>query len=138
MTRSSSSPPSTTPGPGTTGIRTAFQVVNYDIAATAVVITACTSAVIGKHDGLAAALAIAGPGLTGIASAAALSVVSTAILAEPALTGSQERIGGRLRTDSIRIARLQPGIGQRRAGGITIFGLAAALDVIALLYALIH
>ncbi len=116
----------------------AFQVVNFYIVATAVAITGYTSAINGKHYGLAAGLAIAGLGLTLIAGVAAVYVINVAALAVPALTEMQERIGGRLRTDSMRIARLQRGIRQRRAGAIIIFGLAAAFDAGALLYAVIR
>jgi hypothetical protein len=116
----------------------AIQGVNYYIVATAVAITAYISAINGKHYGLAAALAVAGLALTVIACAGVFYLVNTAALAEPALTEMQERIGDRLRTDSMRIARLQIGIRQRRAGAIALFGPAAAFDVSALLYALIH
>jgi hypothetical protein len=116
----------------------AIQAVNYYIVATAVAITAYTGAINAKNYGLAAALAIAGLGLTAIASPAVYYLVNAAALAEPALTEMQERIGDRLRTDSMRIARLQIRIRQRRAAAIALFGPAAAFDVAALLYALNH
>jgi hypothetical protein len=116
----------------------AIQGVNYYLVATAVAITAYIGAINGKHYGLAAALAVAGLGLTVIACAGVFYTVNVAALAEPALTEMQERIGDRLRTDSMRIARLQIGIRQRRAAAIALFGPAAAFDVGALLYALIH
>jgi hypothetical protein len=116
----------------------AIQAVNYYIVATAVAITAYTGAINGKHYGLAAALATAGLGLTTAAFAAVFHMVNAAALAEPALTEMQERIGDRLRTGSMRIAGLQTGIRQRRAAAIALFGPAAAFDVVALLYALIH
>ncbi len=64
-----------------------------------------------------------------------MPMVNAAALAEPALAELQNRIGGRLRIDSIRMAAgFQPRIRQRR----TAFGLATPLDISALLYALIQ
>jgi hypothetical protein len=114
----------------------AIQGVNYFIVATAVVITAYIGAINGKHYGLAAALAVAGLALTVITCAGVFYLVNVAALAEPALTEMQERIGDRLRTDSMRIARLQIRIRLRRAAAIALFGPAAAFDVVALVYAL--
>jgi hypothetical protein len=114
----------------------AIQGVNYFIVATAVVITAYIGAINGKHNGLAAALAVAGLALTVITCAGVFYLVNVAALAEPALTEMQERIGDRLRTDSMRIARLQIRIRLRRAAAIALFAPAAAFDVGALLYAL--
>ena len=116
----------------------AIQGVSYFLVATAVVITAYIGAINGKHYGLAAALAVAGLGLAAVASAGVFYTVNVAALAEPALIEMQERIGDRLRTDSMRIARLQTGIRQRRAAAIALFGPSAAFDVGALLYAVIH
>ena len=116
----------------------AFQATNYYIVATAVWITAYTSAINGKDYTLAAALAIAGLGLTAIGCAAELYLLNGAAMAEPALTEMQDRLGRKLTTDSMHMARLQRGIRQRLAGAITIFGLAAGFDVGALLYAVIH
>jgi hypothetical protein len=61
----------------------------------------------------------------------------TAALAEPALAEMQERIGDRLRTDSMYIAGRRR-IEQRRTGAMIMFGVATAFDVGALLYAVIH
>jgi hypothetical protein len=116
----------------------AFQVINYYIVATAIVVTAYASAITGKHYGFAAALAIAGLGLTAILAVTGMHQVNTAALAQPALAEMQERVGGRLRTDSMRIAGLQPGIRHRRAGVIIMSGVGAAFDVSALLYALVR
>lgn len=116
----------------------AFQVINYYIVATAIVVTAYTSAINGKHYAFAAALAIAGLGLTVILAGNGLYQINTAALAEPALAEMQERIGDRLRTDSMHIAGLRRGIQQRRTGAIIMFGVATVFDVGALLYAVIH
>jgi hypothetical protein len=112
-------------------------VINYYIVATAIVVTAYTSAINGKHYAFAAALAIAGLGLTAILAGNGLYQINTAALAEPALAEMQERIGDRLRTDSMHIAGLRR-IQQRRTGAIIMFGVATAFDVGALLYAVIH
>jgi hypothetical protein len=93
----------------------AFRVINYYIVAIAIVVTAYASAINGKHYGFAAALAIAGLGLTAILAGTGLYQVNNADLAEPALAEMQERVGGRLRTDSMRIAGLLPPLRHRRA-----------------------
>ena len=116
----------------------AFQVINYYIVATAIVVTAYTSAINGKHYGFAAALAISGLGLTAVLAATGWYQMNTAHLAEPALAEMQERIGGRLSTDSMRIAGRQRGIRQKRAGAIIVFGVAAAFEISALIYAATH
>ena len=116
----------------------AFQLINYYIVATAIVVTAYTSAINGKHYGFAAALAISGLGLTAVLAATGWYQMNTAHLAEPALAEMQERIGGRLSTDSMRIAGRQPGIRQKRAGAVIVFGVAAAFEISALIYAATH
>jgi len=115
----------------------AFQLINYYIVATAIVVTAYSSAINGKHYPFAAALAIGGLGLTAILAGNGLYQISTAALAEPALTEMQDRIGNRLRTSSMHIAGPRE-IKQRRNGTIIMFGVAAAFYAGALLYALIH
>lgn len=113
-----------------------LQVINFYIVATAILITAYASAIHDKQYGFAAVIAAAGLGLTVIASGAALFEVGAAGLAEPGLAEMQERVGGRLRTDSMRIARLQAGLRLRIAAVIVMFGLATLLIISALVYAL--
>src|SRR5690349_20717973 len=105
-------------------------MTNYYLVATAILITTYASAIKDKQYG-SAALA-----LTAIASMFALSAVRTAGLAEPGLAEMQERVGGRLRTDSMRIARLQVGLRLRLAATTIMFGLATLLNISALVYAL--
>ena len=112
-----------------------LQVTNFYIVATAILITAYASAINDKQYGFAAAVTVAGLVLTAIASVFALSAVRVAGLAEPGLAEMQERVGGRLRTDSMRIARLQPGLRLRLAATTAMFGLATLLDISALVYA---
>jgi hypothetical protein len=116
----------------------AFQVLNYYLVATAIILTAYTSAINGKHYGVAAALALAGLGLTALALTAALHETNAASLAVPALTELQDRIADRLSVNSIRMAKFQAGIQQRHAAVAITFGFATLLNISALLYALIH
>jgi len=110
----------------------AIQAVNYYVVATAIVVTAYASSINGKHYGFGAALAIAGLGLTAVASLAGLYEVSAAGLAEPAITEMQERIGGKLKTGSMRIASREMGLRRRLTALAIIFGLATAFDISAL------
>ena len=114
----------------------AIQAINYYVVATAIVVTAYASSIDGKHYGFAAALAIAGLGLTVVASLAGLYEVNAAALAEPALTEMQERIGGRLKTGSMHIASREPGLRSRLTALAIMFGLSAAFDISAVVYAL--
>ena len=113
-----------------------FQIANYYAVATAILITAYASAINDKQYGFAAVVTVAGLALTAIASMFALSAVRTAGLAEPGLAEMQERVGDRLRTDSMRIARLQVGLRLRLAATTIMFGLATLLNISALVYAL--
>jgi hypothetical protein len=115
----------------------AFQVINYYLVASAILFTAYFSAINGKHYGVAAALALAGLGITALTTAAVLGNVNAAALAEPGLAELQNRMAGRLRIDPIRTATF-PTRTQRRVGAALVFGLATLLQFSGLLYALIH
>jgi hypothetical protein len=117
-------------------VKRIFQVTNYYIVATAILITAYVGAINDKQYGFAAVVTAAGLVLTAIASVSGLSAVRTAGLAEPGLAEMQERVGGRLKTDSMRIARLQVGLRLRLAATTAMFGLATLLNISALVYAL--
>ena len=117
----------------------AFQVLNYYLVAAAILIAAYTSAINGKHYGVAAALAAVGLGLTAITTGIVLYEVNAADLARPAVAELQNRIADKLRLDPIHQTTFQAGItGQRRLANVLMFGLAALLNIGALIYAVIH
>jgi hypothetical protein len=116
----------------------ALQLFNFYLVAAAIVLTAYTSAINGKHYGVAAALAIAGLGLTALTAVAVLVEGNAAAQAISGLTELQNRMAGRLIIDPIRAATFQP---NRTRTGIAVavtFGLAALFQISGLLYALIH
>jgi hypothetical protein len=116
----------------------AFQIINYYLVATAILFTAYISAINGKHYSVAAALAIAGLGLTAPMAAAVLGEVSAAARAAPGLTELQKRMAGKLSINPIRMATSQAGRTQRRIAVAVTFGLSALLEISGLLYALIR
>jgi len=117
----------------------AFQVLNYYLVSAAILFTAYTAAINGKHYGLASALALAGLGLTAITAGTVLYEVKAADLARPAVAELQNRIADRLRLDPLHVITFQAGItGQRRIANVLTFGLATLLNISALIYALIH
>jgi hypothetical protein len=116
----------------------ALQLFNYYLVATAIVLTAYTSAINGKHYGVAAALAIAGLGLTALAAAAVLAEGNAAALAEPGLTELQNRTADRLRMDPIHMYTIQAERTRRRIVVAVTFGLGSLLDISALVYALVQ
>jgi hypothetical protein len=116
----------------------ALQILNYYLVADAILLTAYTSAVNGKHYGIAAGLTLAGLGLTALVIAALLYEQKAAALAEPPLRELVDRIVGRLGVDSIRMASPQTGGRGGRAAVASAFGLATLLNIGALLYALFH
>lgn len=119
-------------------IKRVFQLINFYIVATALLVTAYANSINGKHYGFAIALAVVGLALTAIASASALNQATAGGKAEDALREMEDRVAGRLEADSIRIVKHQDGIRHTtRAAGITV-GLAAGLFVAALIYAAIQ
>ena len=92
----------------------ALQLVNFYLVATAIVLTAYTSAINGKHYGIAAAIAIAGLGLTALSAGAVHVEGSAAARAGLGLTELQNRIANRLRIDPIRIITGRAGRTRRR------------------------
>jgi hypothetical protein len=111
----------------------AFQVINYYLVASAIVLTAYTSALKANDFGIAAAVALAGLGLTAIAAAGALNEQNAAAVAVPVLEELQDRIAGRLTIDPIRMAASRSS--RKRSLGIVVFGLAALFNISALVYA---
>jgi len=121
----------------------ALQLFNFYLVAIAILLTAYTSAINGKHYGIAAALAIAGLGMTALTAAAVLVEGNSAARSTPGLTELQIRMADRLRIKPIRAATfdLQAERTRRRgrvAAVAVTLGLAVLLDISALLYALIH
>jgi hypothetical protein len=119
----------------------ALQVLNYYLVATAVLFTAYTSAINGKHYGIAAASALTGLGLTALAFLVGIHEVHGAALAEDALVDLQKRIADMLSLDTICMARSQAGRTRQRRAAIAIagtLGLVTLFDISALLYALIQ
>jgi hypothetical protein len=116
----------------------AFQIINYYLVATAILFTAYTSAINGKHYGIAAVPALAGLGLTALAIVGLLHEQNAAALAEPPLAELQNRVGGRLGVDSIPMVSPQTRGRGGRAAVASGFGMATLLNIGALLYALVH
>jgi hypothetical protein len=105
----------------------AFQVLNL-VAAT-ILIAAYTSAINGKHYGIAAAIAAVGLGLTALTTGIVLYELNAADLARPAVAELQKRIADRLRLDPVHLTTFQPGItGRRRIANVLTFGLATLLN----------
>jgi hypothetical protein len=118
-------------------ISRAFQVVNYYFLASAILGAAYTGAINAKNHGLAAAIAVGQTGLEALAYIAWSRELNAAAPAEPALIDVQERMAGRLKMPSMRIAGKQHEIQLWRTLARTGFGLAALLSVGGLIYAVI-
>jgi hypothetical protein len=115
-----------------------FQLINFFIVATALLVTAYANSINGKHYGFAIALAVVGLVLTAIASASALNQATAGGKAQDALRDMEDRIACRLIADSIRIVKHQGGIRHTRVAAVITVGLAAGLFVAALIYAAIQ
>ena len=112
-----------------------FQLVNFYLVATALLVTAYANSINKKQYGFAVALAVAGLVITAIASASALNQATAGGKAENALSVMENRIAARLDADSIRIVKHQGGIRYTPAAAGIMVGLAAGLFVAALIYA---
>jgi hypothetical protein len=117
----------------------AFQILNYYLVTTALVLTAYTSALKANDFGIAAAVALTGLGITPIAFYVARQELAAADVAVPALTELQRRIAGRLKIGTVEMLKKPPArVGRGRPAMVTGLGLATLLSLGALLYALIH
>ena len=114
----------------------AIQALNYYLVATAILITAYTSAINGKHYNIAVGLAVTGLGLTAVAFAAVVHEVNSAGLAIHALAKLQDKVAARLGVDEIRMVRYEVGKVERRTAVSLTFGLSALANTGALVYAL--
>jgi hypothetical protein len=115
-----------------------YQVINFYIVASAILFTGYTTAINGNHYGVAAALAIAGLGLTALTGATSLGQARDAAQTEPGLIYLRNCMASRLGINPIAVVTFQPGITRRRVAGAATFGLAGLLQTGGLLYALIH
>ena len=92
-----------------------FQLINFYIVATALLVTAYASAINGEHYGYAVALAIAGLVITAIASASGINQATAGGKAAASRSARcKTRSPPDLKADSIRIVEHQGGIQQTR------------------------
>jgi hypothetical protein len=115
-----------------------FQLVNFYLVATALLVTAYANSINRKQYSFAIALAIVGLVLTAIASASALNQATAGGKAQDALSDMEDRIARRLDADSIRIVERQGGIRFTRPAAGIMVGLGAGLFVAALIYAAVQ
>jgi hypothetical protein len=102
----------------------AGQALNYYLVATAILFAAYTSAINGKHYGLAVALTVAELTLTAIAGGVVFVIANDASRAQPALAELQDRIASKLDIEEIRTAKFQIGRTASLAGIVITFGAA--------------
>jgi hypothetical protein len=113
----------------------AFQMFNYYLVSTAVLLTAYTSAINAKHYGLAAALAAVGLVLTAVASVSGIYEVNAAARAETPLAKLQDQIAHRLHIDEICMAKFHYTRCNRNAALAITLGVAVLINISALIYA---
>lgn len=122
-----------------------FQLINFYIVATALLVTAYANSINKKQYGFAVALAVAGLAITAIASASALNQARAGGKADKPLREMQDEIARRLKAgrpeasrleaSSFRMVERQRGIEHTAPAAGIMVGLAALLFVVALIYA---
>jgi hypothetical protein len=113
-----------------------FQLVNFYIVATALLVTAYANSINKKQYGFAVALAVAGLAITAIASASAINQANAGSKAQEALKDMEGRLARKLNeANSICIVDKQGGIRYQRTAAAIMIVLAALLFVAALIYA---
>jgi hypothetical protein len=115
-----------------------LQVVNYFLVAVAVLATAYVSALNGKHNAVAAAIALSAAVLTGVAFTIGYTERREAVAGEVALAELQKLLAEKLEIDSIRMIGPRPGAWPHLLAARIAFGLAVTLSVGSALYALVH
>jgi hypothetical protein len=113
----------------------ASQLLDYYLVAIAILFAAYTSAINGKHYGLAVALTVAALLLTALTTAGGLAVVNDVSRAQPALDQLQKRIADKLDIKDVNMAKFQKGKTWSRTTAVITVGAATLVWISGLVYA---